>query len=249
MIDIHTHILPNIDDGADSVSTAAELLRLEWEQGVKEVVCTPHYYGTRTTEEFIALRAEAKARLEEYIPLGMKVRLGAEVMITGVNDPTDEALCSLAIEGTKCVLFELPFTARWSNRVLDRINEFIINTGYTPILAHVERYNEVLENPEILSYLVQMGCLIQINTHAVIDKKQRRFALALLKHGLLHCIGTDTHDTQHRAPDYQEAKRIICKAGKSDEWTDLQWCMKKILAGEALRKPFGRIKKIGKWYF
>lgn len=249
MIDIHTHILPSIDDGADNVSVAAEMLRMEVEQGVKEVVFTPHYYGKETAEEFLAKRAAARQSIEEYIPRGLKVRCGAEILLTGVNDPTDEAICALAIEGTKCVMFELPFSSRWSERLLDRIADFIAETGYTPIIAHVERYVEALENPEILTYLVQIGCLIQINTHAFKEKVTRRFALALMKHGLVHCIGTDAHDTHKRTPDYTLAKEIIRKKKRIDEFTNAQWCMKKILAGEALRNPYSSVKKWGKYYF
>ncbi|MBQ7924556.1 MAG: hypothetical protein IJ329_04545 [Clostridia bacterium] len=249
MIDIHTHILPNIDDGADSVSAASELLRMEAEQGVKEVVFTPHYYGTTTAEKFLALRETAKKSIEEYIPRGMKVRSGAEILLTGVNDPTDETICALAIEGTKCVMFELPFASHWSEHLLDRISDFIAETGYTPIIAHVERYTEALDNPSIITYLVQMGCLIQLNTHAFLEKSTRRFALALMKHGLVHCIGTDAHDPEKRAPEYAEAREVIRKKKRIDEFTNVQWCMKKILAGEALRNPYGQVKKIGKYYF
>ena len=64
MIDIHTHILPNMDDGANSVATSEQLLLMEAEQGVKEVVLTSHYYGKRTVEEFIALRAEALEKIQ-----------------------------------------------------------------------------------------------------------------------------------------------------------------------------------------
>ncbi len=249
MIDIHTHILPNIDDGADSVSASAELLQMEADQGVKEIVFTPHYYGTKTAEEFLALREEAKKSIEEYIPKGMKVRMGAEILLTGVNDPTDEAICALAIEGTKCVMFELPFSSRWTERLLDRISDFIAETGYTPIIAHVERYAEALNNPSILVELVRMGCLLQINTHALKNRKTRRFVLALMKHGLVHCMGTDAHDTAHRAPNYAEAREIIRKKKRTDEFTNVQWCMKKILAGEALRNTYSKVKKWGKFYF
>ncbi len=249
MIDIHTHILPNVDDGADSVSASAELLRMEEEQGVRELVFTPHYYGKKTLAEFLASREEAKKSIEGEIPRGMKVRMGAEILLTGINDPTDETICALAIEGTKCVIFELPFSSRWSDRLFERIADFIAETGYTPIIAHVERYAEVLNDPSVLPYLVQMGCLIQVNTGAFLHKNTRRFALAALKHGLVHCMGTDAHDTSNRAPNYAEAREVIRKKKCTDEFTSVQWSMKKILAGEALRNPYTEIKKLGKFYF
>ena len=79
MIDMHTHLLPAIDDGAKDAQTAAELLRLEREQGVKELVFTPHFYGDVTTETFLINRQNAYKKIREFVPQGMRVRLGAEV--------------------------------------------------------------------------------------------------------------------------------------------------------------------------
>ncbi len=249
MIDIHTHILPNVDDGARSVEDAQQLLQMEIEQGVKEIVFTPHYYGKQTVSTFIELCQNAHEQIRPFLPADIKTRLGAEVHLTGINDPSDEALCALAIEGTKYVLFEFPFNERWSNRLLERVNSFINDTGYTPIIAHIERYYEALSSPMIVFELVRMGCLVQLNTRAFLEKSTRRFAFALLKHGLVHCVGTDAHDIKNRAPDYLQAQNVVKKAKLDTEWTELQWCMRMILAGEAVRKPFSLVRKLGKFYF
>ncbi len=249
MIDIHTHILPNIDDGADAMSVSAELLRLSADQGVKEIVFTPHYYGKNTVEEFLAERNAAMQSIRELVPAGLKTRMGAEVLMTGVNDPSDEQLCALAIEGTKCVLVEFPYAGKLSQRLFDRLADFVSETGYSPIVAHIERYDEVLQNPAIASWLAKIGCFIQVNTSAFLEKHSRRFAFALLKHGLVHCVGTDAHDTGLRTSDYAEAQAAILKKGFADEWTEIQWCMGRMLAGEAVLKPYGQVRKIGKFYF
>ena len=249
MIDIHTHILPNMDDGASSVSVAEELLKMEAEQGVREVVFTPHYYGKQTLGQFLAMRAEALERIRDKIPQGMKTRLGAEVLLTGINDPTDETLCALAIEGTKCVLMEFPFTLRWSPLLFERVSDFIAETGYTPIIAHVARYREVVHNPALVLQLVQMGCLIQLNTCAFVEKRTRRLALALMKHGLVHCLGSDAHDLDRRLPDYGEAKSLLEGLGHSAEWKEIQWQTGKILMGERVNKPYSNVKKFGRLYY
>ena len=249
MIDIHTHILPNMDDGAISFDVAVELLKMEAEQGVQELVFTPHYYGKTTVQDFLSARAEAFKKIQNAIPQGLKTRLGAEVMMTGINDPSDEALCSLAIEGTKCVLLEFPFTLRWSSLLFERVSDFIAETGYTPIIAHIERYREVARNPLLVTQLVQMGCLIQLNACALIDKRSRRLALALIKHGLVHCLGSDTHDLERRAPDYAKAKTQIERLGGESEWKEIQWQMGKILAGETTHKPYDNVRKFGRWYY
>ena len=113
MIDFHTHILSGIDDGAKDDSVSVDILLQEKAQGVKKIVFTPHYYAKRSAESFLQDRANAALRIQPNIPQGIDVRLGAEVRIEGINDPSHETLCSLAIEGTKCVLFEFPFLSAW----------------------------------------------------------------------------------------------------------------------------------------
>lgn len=248
MIDLHTHILPDMDDGAANAQVSATLLQMEAEQGVTKVVFTPHYYGKRSVENFLEKRQAATETIRSSIPENVRVYAGAEVLMTGVNDPSDDALCQLAIEGTKYVLFELPFQ-RWRESLLDRIADFIEETGYTPIIAHVERYVEVLKNPSVLTYLAELGCLIQVNTSAFLDKRLKRFAFALLKKGMVHCIGTDAHNAETRTVDYAQAKNLIYKKGLEAEWNSIQWCMQKVLNGENVLLPCQTLKKFGIWYF
>ena len=248
MIDFHTHILPNMDDGAKNVEISGNMLAQEYEQGVKEILLTPHYYGKRTESQFLLMRAEACETIKAHLPDGMKVRLGAEILMTGVNDPTDEALCALAIEGTKCVLFELPY-GEWNEMLLARISDFIADTGYAPVIAHVERYEEILKNPAIVTMLVNMGCYIQVNAEAFLDKRTKGFAYALLKHGLIHCLGSDAHNDTDRAPNLKNLQDEWFARGKETEWDELQWCMRTLLSGERLMKPYGKVRKFAKWYF
>ena len=245
MIDIHTHVLPELDDGAKNQTESAEILQMLVEQGVNEIVFTPHYYGKkRPLEQFLKQREESLQKLETLLPEGLKTHLGAEVHMTGVNDPSDEALCALAIENSTCVLVEFPFTEKWQKSLLERLESFITDTGYTPIVAHIERYEAVRKNPALISELVKIGCLIQMNTTAFLDRHSRRFAYALLKHGLVHCLGTDTHDTQERKPDYAAAKAAVTAAGYASEWQRIQSYMRKMLAGDSLRITYEPVRKI-----
>lgn len=250
MVDIHTHVLPDLDDGAKNERESAELLRQEQEQGVHEIVFTPHYYGKkRPLKEFVAQRQAALEKIREYIPEGMRFRLGAEIHMTGVNDPCDDVLCALAIEGTKCVLFEFPFTEKWNKSLLQRVNEFINDTDYIPVIAHIERYKEVRKNPAIVAKLVHMGCLVQVNTRAFLDKRTKRFAFALLKNGLVHCLGTDTHSPLMRAPDYAAAREAVEAAGYAKEWKRAQLHMRKLFDNESIRITYKPVKKFLGLYF
>ncbi|MBQ8291751.1 MAG: hypothetical protein IJX88_04490 [Clostridia bacterium] len=250
MIDFHTHILPAMDDGAKNQDEAVKLLSLEKEEGVDTVLLTPHYYAKkRSVEQFLEYRSAAFEKIKNEIPAGIDVRLGAEVHMTGINDLSDEELIPLAIEGTKCVLMEFPFLVKWSENLFDRVRTFAEETGYTPVIAHVERYNQVLDNPAILYPLLDAGCLLQVNTRAFIRKSTRRFAFAMLKKNMLHCIGSDAHNIQKRVPDIQLSKEAVVKAGYEVEWQVLQDYMRSLLQGKTLRSEMKRIRRVLHWYW
>ncbi len=244
MIDLHTHILPCLDDGAQSVAVAAEMLQAEKLQGVSCVVFTPHYYGKYSPQTFIEKRREAFESVRGSIPDGLDVRLGAEVHFTGVNVPDYDELCSLAIEGTKYILLEFPFTSDWTKSLLDSVADFIADTGYTPIVAHVERYLEVLQNPALISRLIEMGCLLQVNADSFARRYTKSFVFALLKRGWVHCIGTDAHDITNRPPDYTAAKKAVADAGYAEEWKRVEKRMENILRGEQVCVEYAKpVKK------
>ena len=253
MIDIHTHILPRFDDGAKSSEMAAAMLKAEAGQGVDTVVLTSHYYGKkRSPSEFIEVRNNIFEHIKPRIPSGMKVLLGAEVHFTGVNVAEFEELALLAIESAdelplnarkKYILIEFPFTSAWTKTLLDKLYEFISETGCVPIIAHAERYAEIAKKPALITELVQMGCLIQVNAGSFFDKQERKVAMAILKHGYMHCIGTDAHDMTQRAPDWS-VQEFFYKAGYTEEWKRAQEIMQKVIAGEQVRVEEGKpIKK------
>ena len=240
MIDMHTHLLPAIDDGAKDAQTAAELLHLEREQGVKELVFTPHFYGDVTTETFLKNRQNAYEKIRDFVPQGMRVRLGAEVYFSGLRLAQFGQFDSLKIDGTKCVMLELPYITVWPKSILDNLERWINGTGYTPIIAHVDRYIEVLKEPTLLNRFLELGCLLQLNTSAFVNRRTRSFALAMLKNGYVQSLGTDTHDTQNRAPTYLQAKAVVEKAGLLTEWEQAQTTMERILENQSIAV---RVKK------
>ena len=250
MIDIHTHILPHLDDGAKDTATSLAILKDQLSQGVGTVVFTPHFYGRKHSPvRFLEKRNAAYARLKEQIPPELNVRLGVEVHFTGINVPEYEELCKLAIEGTTYLLLELPFTTKWTRELTEKIADFAYETGYTPIIAHVERYNEVLKKPALVNELVDMGCLIQVNAQSFLEKKTKGFAFALVRHGLVHCVGSDTHDLENRIPCLSAAKVAFEKEGLIAAWDIIQDNMQKVLSNEEVALAVeGRVKKfLGKY--
>ncbi|MBQ7368635.1 MAG: hypothetical protein IJW60_02870 [Clostridia bacterium] len=249
MIDIHTHVLPDLDDGARNDNETAALIRAELSNGVRELVFTPHYYAKkRPVECFLKQREAVVERIRPLLSVGLKTRVGAEVHLTGVNDPPSDALCSLAIEGTNCVLVELPFEGKWNGGLLTNLFRFIADTGYQPIIAHIERYEQIRKNPTLINTLVKMGCLIQLNTGAFLDKHTQKFAFCLLRHGLVHCLGTDTHNLEDRAPNYKAAKEYVKEKGYKKEWAQVQSRMRQILKNQKVENTCTPIKKLFWWY-
>ena len=250
MIDIHTHILPHMDDGAKNTRMSVAMLEKLQQQGATTVVFTPHFYGRRSSpDEFFKRRNNMFEHIREQIPAGLETRLGAELHFTGINMPENDVLCKFAIDGTKYVLVEFPFTTVWTGSLLERLSQFVYDTDYTPIIAHVERYQEVQKKPSLLADLVNMGCLLQVNTTSFLQKQDKKLAFTLLKHGFVHCLGTDAHDTENRAPDYIQAKQAIEAAGYGADFQRIQENMQAILRNERVNVPEYRpLKKILGFY-
>lgn len=246
MIDMHTHVLPCIDDGANSVETSQTLLRMAHDQGIQEIVFTPHYYGDVSLDEFLERRQTAYETIQATLPQGMRVRLGAEVYFSGLQSTNYDELAHLKIQNTNCVMLELPFLTVWPKCLFSNLEKCIQEMECTPIIAHVERYVEVLKDPTLLNRLLELGCLFQINTSAFLKKHTKSLALAMLKNGYVHCFGTDAHDAEIRKPNYTQAKSVVEELGLLAEWENVQATMQRILDG----KPISlRVKKSIKKFF
>ncbi len=251
MTDLHSHILPGLDDGAKDLQTSVKLLQMEQEQGVKTVVFTPHYYGkTRSPEDFLQSRTQAFEKVKTQIPEGINVRLGAEVYFSGSRLPHAQSLQQLAIEGTDYILLEFPFTRGWGKYLLKYLEHFMDETGLTPIIAHVERYDEIRKNPKILSQLVDLGCLLQVNAAAFVRKEDKKFAFALLNKGYVHCIGSDAHNLDTRMPVFTAAKASLKGEKQQEFWEIAQENMRDILQNQPVYATYEKpIKKFLGFYY
>ena len=252
MTDLHTHILPCIDDGARSEEISVEMLKKEIEQGVKTVVFTPHYYGDKfSPKQFLERREKSYEKIKNAVEdMDISVRMGAEVYIGAQKIASNHALSSLAIEGTKYILIELPLNAVWDAPLFERLRDFIEKIEEIPIVAHVERYAAVKKHPEYLNMLANMGCLLQANTSSFLNEKTRKFAFLLLDKGLVHCLATDCHDLTNRVCDYAMAKNLFKELGKSAEFERLQQNMQVVLNGGIVKTPIpAPIKRFFGKYF
>lgn len=201
MIDIHSHILPQIDDGSRNVSESISLLREERRQGVDTVFLTPHFYAEENGPvSFLKRRYRAWRKLEPYLFPGLpEVRLGAEVQyFEGIC--AVEEIQHLRIVGTDFLLLEMPFSG-WSDRMVGDVMELGERYGLRVILAHIERYLPK-QRPEIWNTLRAHGVLMQSNVSFFTERKTRKQALSMLEREEIHFLGSDCHNMESRRPNW-----------------------------------------------
>ena len=226
MIDLHTHILPAVDDGAQTLEESLKLLYVLGEQGVDKVVLSPHFYAHMESVETFLDRRNTQAEvlkkavesLDVPLPSGY---LAAEVQIAKNLWRYEENFDNLCINGTKYILLEPPYMY-WENWVFDSIHEFI-NNDYLPIIAHVERFLRF--NPkDRIERLLAMEVLFQSNASSYSLFRKRRFLYPLIKQDRIHSFVSDAHNLRTRFPEMADAqKRIRRRFGEGQlAWFDEQ---------------------------
>lgn len=207
MIDIHTHLLPNFDDGARSVEEARNLIGIIKEQGFSNVVLSSHFYTDRETcDAFCTRYDKAYTNFIDNNCFDIKPLRGAEVSV-GINFfhlPPNERLL---IEGTQYILLELPFCDKLPDWVYYGIAKEL-TYGYIPIIAHVEKYPYF--SLKIAEKLKNAGALLQVNASSLTDTFRRR-AMKLFKKNHVDFLASDTHNEGKRPPKFDSAFDILEK--------------------------------------
>lgn len=213
-IDIHTHILPGVDDGAPNMEAALALIDAAWQNGTRSLILTPHYRGKfkKNTPDtlrqlFRQLEAQTQARWPD-----MQLYLGQEIYYE-VDAPEQLAAGKiLSLHGSHYALLEFrPAVLR--SDMIRGVSETIFS-GYTPIIAHGERCEILRKDPALLEEVLNMGSLIQLNADSVMGAQGfgiKRFCHRLLAGQLAHFIASDAHDLEHRPPLLRECFLRICK--------------------------------------
>lgn len=202
LCDLHTHILPGVDDGASAMEHALQMLRNAAASDVELLAVTPHcnrysemhnYLDDSLRERFLQLQQAAKD-----IPVGLV--LGAEALV-------DEFLPQLlrqkkipTINGSRYLLTEFPVDA--SPDYFQDMLQSILDLGYIPLVAHPERYTAVCQKPQIVAPWLDMGCHLQLTGGSILGdygKTVQRTAAALLQQDLVACVASDAHGLHHRS--------------------------------------------------
>jgi len=205
--DIHTHLLPGADDGAQSMSQTLRLLRMAWGNGTRTVFLTPHYRGKykRNTPDVLK---ENFAWLQEMVAAelpGMQLYLGQEI---AYENDAPEAMHQgrvLLMNDSQYVLLEFR-TNSLRSQMITGVSE-TIRCGFVPIVAHVERYDIARKELDLVDELLDMGALLQLNADSILGTNGfgiKHFCYKLLREQKVHFVASDAHDTTHRPPLLRE---------------------------------------------
>ena len=205
LTDLHCHLLPGLDDGAQDAAASIELLKLEYDSGIRQIALTSHFdCEAMAVPDFLKLRQESYLQMKQamdgsnYAWNDLRLKLGAEVRFSpNLCDIKPEKLC---IQDTPFMLLELPteFMPSYFIETIYRLQA----RGITPIIAHVERYSYVMKDLPILCDWVDQGIYIQINARSILNNgSMANLCLNLLKWNLCHVVASDAHSIYKRPPN------------------------------------------------
>ncbi|MGN0706781.1 MAG: CpsB/CapC family capsule biosynthesis tyrosine phosphatase [Faecalibacterium sp.] len=210
MIDFHSHILPNMDDGSKSLETSYAMLQAMAAMGVDTVCATSHYYiRENDISAFCCRRLQAMIQLSAALPKGMPAILpAAEVAYFSHMEEYD--LTRLCIENTRTLLLEMPFS-EWTELQLETVTSLVLDLHYQVVLVHPERFCFSKNNRDKLKKLAELPLAMQINAGSLIQWHTRRHSLDLLQMTETPLLGSDCHNTTTRPPNLKGGRNIVEK--------------------------------------
>ena len=252
MIDCHSHLLPELDDGATNKYVAITMAKQAVSMGITDIIVTPHYktaeYSVSKAEMLIAL-TNFKNELElNDIPLILHA--GQEVRIYGELVTDLEAGNVQTLANSRYVLIEFPST--FIPSYTKRLFYDLLVAGFVPIIAHPERNQEFRNNSDLLFELVSKGALVQITAASFIGdfgRAEKRAAIKWLKQKLVHFIASDAHNATKRSYKLQKAMKKITRLTSKEEHRRLQDNTQKIIRNEALVIDSDGIGSSQRWWY
>lgn len=209
LIDMHSHILPNIDDGARDIETSVKMLTQSYLHGVGSVLSTSHCYpkAPESIEHFLLRRKAALNELNSAISESdtmPHIYEACEVnMTTDISELRN--ISKLCIENTDYILVEMPYTP-WREWMIDSVYKLTLQ-GLKPIMAHIDRF--IAQNPELLNSLFELDVLYQVNAELFLDRRMTKAADKLIENGRAHVLGSDMHNLDKRKPNLKDACDVI----------------------------------------
>ncbi len=211
-IDIHCHVMPGVDDGSPDMACSISMLKIAEKNGITHMILTPHHkpmHHNVSPEHNVLYRKKLQEAAREE---GLKIKLfsGNEIYYSDetMDQLIDGQICPLA--GSEYVLVEFHPTATF--KAIQNAAYRVQGAGYIPIIAHVERYSDIVSHPARVEDLTDMGCYIQVNASSVMGEYGfgiSHFCKKLLKSELVHFVASDAHDAKRRAPKLLDCRKYI----------------------------------------
>ena len=214
MVDLHSHIIPKIDDGSQSIETSILMLQEAKKAGFTDIFLTPHYIENyydldiqTRKEKFEELQKIAKEK-----NIDINLYLGSEIFINPEIDLLYSKKAILTLNNSRYMLIEIPMND--TILYLDDVIENLTYMGIVPILAHPERYEYVQNDISVCERLIDKGVLFQMNYGSIIGvygKDVKKTAIKLLKNNYIHFLGSDVHRKESIYTKIESAKKKIIK--------------------------------------
>lgn len=214
IFDIHCHIVPGVDDGAADVEETRKLLQMEYDQGVRNIILTPHFRFQmfETPLEKVQRQFELAEGIAAEISPDLHLYLGCEFHANMEMIPMLRGKKISTMAGSRYVLVEFSHSSEPSY-IRERLSA-MLSGGYKPIVAHIERYEATRTDLNFVEELVDMGAYMQINADSIIGKDgffTKRYCMKLMKNELVQFVGSDCHDSRKRISRIGEAYQAVLK--------------------------------------
>jgi len=212
VIDIHTHILPKVDDGSPNLLESIKMLQQAAEDGIEAIVCTPHILKNSDfeNEAMYIERFEELQKLAQHEKIAIELYLGSEIYI----QPDISFTSRLATLNNTGRYFLVEFPMSSIPRFVAEMFFQLITDGKTPIIAHPERNLGFLQHPELAYEFVYRGALLQLNAGSLrghFGPEVKTVAELLIDHNLVHFIASDCHNSQRRKCQLQKARFMVAE--------------------------------------
>lgn len=211
-IDIHCHIMPGVDDGSPDTETSLQMLEIAKENGITRMILTPHHkpmHHNVSPEHNVTYRK----RLQEIAGqngIDIKLYSGNEIYYSDETFSQLEEGRITTLAGSDYVLVEFHPTNPY--RAIHNALLRVQGAGFIPIVAHVERYSDIVSHPAYVQEIVDLGGYIQVNASSVMGQYGfgiGHFTKKLMKNDLVHFVASDAHDTGRRTPSLLECRKYV----------------------------------------
>ena len=214
MIDIHCHIVPNIDDGAKNINDALEMAKIAYSEGIRKIINTSHYHPSFDYKKGKELSHSINNfnYILKQNNIDIEVCIGNELYYSEDIIQIIEEREFYTLNNSRYLLIEFP-PMNFPKNILDILYEIKIR-GYIPILAHVERYRYIHENINLIYDCINEGALIQVNSSSIMGKNGseiKKVSNLLLDNNMIHFIATDAHSSTRRRPIIKETYDYVVK--------------------------------------